>query len=250
MCSKKNQEQAMKKYSRLLLGIFFIISSILLTQCDSPLSDEPLNDPSKISPTLSVERTLDNTKTTTGEAIAFLFDKNLNLVKIMDGGVSVNGTNLTLEYLITGGPYYETSGNYPIFLNTNYTITVTMSNGDTYDSTIRTQFQELHTFNIPATFNHTDSVQVTWEEVIQDYPMSIEFSYDDGDDVGVVYVDIPEDSVDTGSYTIPPDNFTELAGKTCKAKLISEKQGAANEHFKETASISSKIAIIEECHIN
>jgi len=240
----------MQKYIKIMFGIILFVSSLMLTNCDSPLSDEPLNDPSKISPTLTVERTYDTSKALTGEATGFLFDKNLNLVRIKSGGVSVNGTDLTLEYLITGGPYYETNGNYPIYLNTNYTMTVTMSNGDTYDSQIRTQFQDLHTFNIPATFSHTDSIQVTWEEIIPDNPVTIEFSYADGDDIGVVYVYVPDDSIDTGSYTIPAENFTELAGKTAQAKLISEKVESANSHFRDTATISSKYAIIKECQIN
>jgi len=240
----------MQKYIKVLLGIILFTSSLMLTNCDSPLSDEPLNDPSKISPTLSVERTYDNSKALTGEAIGFLFDKNLNLVRIKSGGVSINGTALTLEYLITGGPYYETSGDYPIYLNTNYTMTVTMSNGDTYDSQVRTQFQDLHVFNIPATFSHTDSIQVTWEEIIPDYPMSIEFFYEGDSGSGTVYVEIPEDSVDTGSYTIPQENFATLAGKTVQATIISEKTVQANEHFKTTATISSKFAVIQECQIN
>jgi len=240
----------MQKYIKVLLVIILLVSSLILTNCDSPLSDEPLNDPSKISPTLTVERTYDNSKALTGEAIGFLFDKNLHLVRIKDGGVAINGTDLTLEYLITGGPYYETSSNYEIYQYTNYTITVTMSNGDTYDSQVRTQSQDLHVFNIPAAFSHTDSIQVTWEEIIPDYPMSIEFFYEDDSGSGTVYVEIPEDSVDTGSYTIPHENFTDLAGKTVKAEIVSEKYGEANEHFMSTALISSKFSVIVECHIN
>ena len=240
----------MKNYLKVLIVLLFVGSAFILTNCDSPLSDEPLNDPSKISPTLTIERTYDNSKTLKGEAIAHLFDKNLALVRIKDGGVYVNGTALTLEYYITGGPYYETTGDYPIYRNTQYTITVKMSNGDEYDSVIRTQFQDFHTFNIPATFNNTDDIQISWEEIIQDHPMCLEFTYDDNTGVGSVYVDIPEDSVNTGSYTIPHENFADLAGKTVKAKIMSEKFGTANEHFKTTASISSQFSVIVECHIN
>jgi len=240
----------MQKYIKVLLGIVLLASTLMLTNCDSPLSDEPLNDPSKISPTLTIERTYDNSKALKGEAIAYLWDKNFNLVKIKDGGVSVNSTALTLGYLITGGPYYETSGDYEINQYTNYTITVEMSNGDTYDSQVRTQFQDLHTFNIPATFSHTDSIQVTWADIIIDHSMWIEFSYGDDSGAGFINVDVPEDSVGTGSFTIPSDNFTTLAGKTVQAELVSEKFGTANEHFKTGALISSKFAVIQECQIN
>jgi len=240
----------MQKYIKVLLGIILLASTLMLTNCDSPLSDEPLNDPSKISPTLTIERTYDNSKALNGEAIAYLWDKNFNLVKIKDGGVSVNSTALTLEYLITGGPYYETSGDYLVYLNTNYTMTVEMSNGDTYDSQVRTQFQDLHTFNIPATFSHTDSIQVTWEQVILSDSLWIEFSYDDDSGAGLVNVGIPRDSVDTGSYTIPHENFDQLEGKTVEAKLISEKFGTANTHFKAGATISSQFAVIQECQVN
>jgi|GEM_PF-1491931 len=240
----------MKNYLKVLIVLLLVSTAFMLTNCDSPLSDEPLNDPSKISPTLTIERTYDNSKILKGEAIAHLFDKNLNLVRIKDGGVYVNGTALTLEYYITGGPYYETTGDYPIHQNTQYTITVKMSNGDEYDSVIRTQFQDLHTFNIPATFNNTDDVQISWEEIIPDHPMCLEFSYDDNTGAGSVYVDIPEDSVNTGSFTIPHENFATLAGKTVKAEIVSEKFGTANEHFKTTASISSQFSVIVECHIN
>jgi len=240
----------MQKYIKVLLGIILFASSLMLTNCDSPLSDKPLNDPSLISPALTIERTYDNSKTLKGEAIGHIFDKNFNLVRIKDGGVYVNGTALTLEYYITGGPYYETTGDYPIHCNTNYTMTVEMSNGDTYDSQVRTQFQDLNTFNIPATFNSTDDVQVTWEEIIPDHSMWIEFSYDDDSGAGIVNVDVPEDSVDTGSFTIPHENFTTLAGKTVQAELVSEKFGTANEHFKTGALISSKFAVIQECQIN
>jgi len=240
----------MQKYIKVSLGIILFASSMMLTNCDSPLSDEPLNDPSLIAPVLTIERTYDNSKTLKGEAIAYLWDKNFNLVKIKDGGVSVNSTALTLEYLITGGPYYETPGDYPVYLNTNYTMTVEMSNGDTYNSQVRTQFQDLHTFNIPVTFSHTDSIQVTWEQVISSDSLWIEFSYDDDSGAGLVNVGIHQDSVDTGSYTITHGNFDQLAGKTVQAKLVSEKFGTANEHFKTGALISSKFAVIQECQIN
>jgi len=240
----------MKNYLKVLFVLLLVSTAFMLTNCDSPLSDEPLNDPSKISPTLTVERTYDNSKTLKGEAIAHLFDKNLNLVRIKDGGVYVNGTSLELYHYITGGPYYETAGNYPININTQYTITVKMSNGDEYDSVIETQSQDLHTFNIPATFNSTDDVQVSWGEIIPGYPMCIEFSYVEDSGSGFVNVDVPEDSVDAVSYTIPHENFADLAGKTVKAEIISEKFGTANEHFKTTASISSQFSVIVECHIN
>jgi len=240
----------MKNLLKILMGITFLSLTFFLTNCDSPLSDEPLNDPSKISPTLIVERTYDNAKTLKGEAIAHLFDKNLNLVKIKDGGVSVNGTHMHVEYYITGGPYYETTGDYPIYQNTQYTITVIMSNGVEYDSIIRTQHQDLHTFNIPATFSHTDSIQVTWGDIIPDDNVWIEFSYDDQSGSGVNMVYVPEDSVETGSYTIPADKFTDLAGKTVQAKLVSEKVESANSHFKDTATISSQYAVIKQCQIN
>jgi len=212
----------MQKYIKVSLGIILFASSMMLTNCDSPLSDEPLNDPSLIAPVLTIERTYDNSKTLKGEVMADLFDKNLNLVRIKDGGVFVNGTALTLEYYITGGPYYETTGDYPIHCNTNYTMTVEMSNGDTYDSQVRTQFQDLHTFNIPATFSHTDSIQVTWADIIIDHSMWIEFSYGDDSGAGFINVDVPEDSVGTGSFTIPSDNFTTLAGKTVQANSVRE----------------------------
>ncbi|MCD6330489.1 MAG: hypothetical protein J7M10_09155 [Candidatus Cloacimonetes bacterium] len=240
----------MKKYIKALLGIILLASTMMLTNCDSPLSDEPLNDPSKISPTLTVERTYDNSKTLKGESIAHLFDKNLNLVRIKDGGVYVNGTALTLEYYITGGPYYETTGDYPIHQNTQYTITVKMSNGDEYDSVIETQSQDLHTFNIPATFNHTDDIQVTWAEIIPDDDVWIEFSYEDQSGSGVQMAYVPDDSVGTGSYTIPSEIFSDLAGKTVQAKLVSEKVESANSHFRNTATISSKYAVIKQCQIN
>ncbi len=72
----------MQKYIKVLLGIVLLASTLMLTNCDSPLSDEPLNDPSKISPTLTIERTYDNSKALKGEAIAYLWDKNFNLVKL------------------------------------------------------------------------------------------------------------------------------------------------------------------------
>ncbi len=240
----------MNKLMKIFMGITIVCAAFLLSNCDSPLSDEPLNDPSKISPTLTIERTYDNSKLLKGEAVAHLFDKNLALVKIKDGGVYVNGTGLQVEYYITGGPYYETAGDYPIYQNTQYTITVRMSNGDEYDSVIRTQHQDLHTFNIPDTFSHTDSIQVTWEEIIPEDNVWIEFSYEDQTGSGVNMVYVPEDSVETGSYTIPADNFTDLAGKTVQAKLVSEKVEPANSHFKDTATISSQYAVIKECQIN
>jgi len=239
-----------KNYVKVLFVLLFVGSAFMLTNCDSPLSDEPLNDPSKISPTLTIERTYDNSKTLKGEAIAHLWDKNLNLVRIKDGGVYVNGTSLELYYYITGGPYYETTGDYPIYRDTQYTITVKMSNGDEYNSTVRTQLQDLHTFNIPATFNNTDDVKVSWEEIIAEHSMWIDLTYEDDTGGGSAYIEIPEDSVETGSYTIPHENFADLVGKTVQAKIVSEKFGTANEHFKTTASISSQFAVIQECHIN
>ncbi len=240
----------MQKYIKILFGIILLAFSLMLTNCDSPLSDEPLNNPALIAPSLTIERTYDNSKALKGEAIAFIWDKNFNLVRIKDGGVSVNGTDLILEYLITGGPYYETTGNYPVYQNTIYTMTVEMSNGDTYDSEVRTQFHDLHTFNIPATFSHTDSIHVSWEEIVTCDTMWIEFSYIEDDDSGIVNVGIPQDSVDTGGFTITHNNFDELAGKSVQAKLISEKFGTENSHFKIGAMISSKYTVIKECQIN
>ena len=59
----------MQKYIKVLLGIFLLAPTLMLTNCDSPLSDEPLNDPSLIAPVLTIERTYDNSKVLNGKLL-------------------------------------------------------------------------------------------------------------------------------------------------------------------------------------
>ena len=222
---------------------------------DSPLSEISLTDPSIIEPHIFLSRSIDLNNIFTHEIEVWIFDKNNNTVEILDGGISVNGLDLLVKYAsITNAPYYSDNGEIDILLDSLYSVSIMLSDGEKYYASVRIQDNDLNLFNVPETHNHLQDLPVSWQEIDENIPMSISMGYYFGnsskDGMGFKQIDIPEENLPLGYYDIPsaylsdPEDIYHVS-----LTLTSRKNGTIDNEFKSGSYIVSNLSIKADCDI-
>jgi hypothetical protein len=128
---------------------------------DSPLSDVELNDFSVLKITCSVDQQM-SVSSVQKYCRVQIVDKNGFGVKIKNGSVSVNGTNLSYDdfFKIYGMPL---SG-IPVTKNTLYIFVITLSNGDTCMARVVTPRTEFGTVVCPSPIHLLQDTAITWTD--------------------------------------------------------------------------------------
>ncbi len=205
-----------------------LIIGLLLVSCDSPLSDIEINDPSLINCVFTIERTIEN-GSESEYATAILTDKNLGLVQLKNGSVKVNNQNLG---------YYGFTKTYhsdiQVELNTQYTFTVVLANGEEYSSSVITPANDFGNVGLPNEVTINSDVPITWTDFNSSNNIKIMYQVLDHENV---WHDVFETTTtDDGSYAISNDNiqysnsFMDLA--EAKVILIRNTDGNINPNFR------------------
>ncbi|MEA2104785.1 MAG: hypothetical protein U9P79_09140 [Candidatus Cloacimonadota bacterium] len=238
----------MKKYLKKISPLLILVITLFLSTCDSPLSDEELDDPSLIAPDITLEKNINyETRSVIHIATAHLYDKNFNLVRIEDGGVRVGDTNLDLKQNILGGYYYETT-DIAVNNDVTYHVVITMSNGDTYDAYVTTQSAELYEFVLPEEHDHGLDMDIQWAAASSD-SMQIVWDYNTDEESGTGIIEIPSQFWQSGEYTIPASELSDLAGYDVNFTIQSIKLGQISESFRTGRIIRSVFSITQQSSI-
>jgi hypothetical protein len=221
---------------------------------DSSLSDVSIDDPSLVRPEIIVSKDIDTTGTVSSTIQAWLYDKNNDLIELKNGGITVNGIQMSIgKTLVNKAPYYYIPQTQLDFkLDSTYTFIITLGNGSTYSSSIKTHDKNLHTFNVPKEHNKNQDLPVNWLEIDNRYPMKIIFDAE-ADTSATPYetIEIPASDRDLGSYTISYTKFNNPPDiRSVELKLISEKDGAVNSSFMTGSKITSRLSIKKKVKVN
>ena len=232
--------------------LVFVIPIFLIFSCgEDPISNNPITDPSKISPTITVTRLIEESGKSysqTAEAWLFSAAHPLQTCTIEDGGVSVNGIEMDILYDLFGAPYYKASGYLELDLGDTTTVTVTLSDGNYYDSTVKIQEKDLDSLNFQSPHPHDQDLPISWHEVDTLNSMEIVIDYQFGDSTGVYSIEIPDSCLSVGTYSISSSYFVNLSGATVQITIQSIKDGIANSGF-HNGLIQSVLSITKPCVI-
>jgi hypothetical protein len=225
----------------------FMFLGIMNLTCSSPLSDVSISDPSVIQPQLYVSKTIDNGAKVV-EYIGEIWDKNLQLVTLKDGGVKVNNISMGTHTIpIFNGQEYYISGEDSLkySLNTNYTFVITLGDGSQYNGSVTTQSKDLYQFTAPSSQSRTQDLLISWLDTDPNATMSVQVLYkyqtDSSSSSNTETVQIPSSA--KGSFIISKTYFTPSQGKTTEVDLtlISEIRGTIDSRFRAGSSIVSDL---------
>jgi len=123
---------------------------------DSALSDVEIDDFGLISGTFTV----DKSNGTDVSVTAAIRDKNAYGVHIKNGSVTINGAEMNFG---DAGKVYQ-KNNLPVVKNSVYTFVITLPNGDTSVSVIRTPKAEFGVVTCPDTIHIRKDTAITWSD--------------------------------------------------------------------------------------
>jgi hypothetical protein len=237
----------------IIYGILFfsLITFILGCTQDSALSDVELSDPSLIFPEIKFIQEREGGDVS-HKVVVWILDKNRDSVEILDGGVRVGDTKMSLkEDVITKAPYYQL--NQEVDLGVDYTVSVVLSDGEEYDSNITIQDTDLDVLNVPATHKRTEDMVITWDS-IDSGEMELIYTYfysnEQSSGNGVKKINIPNSAVNQKSYVLEAAYFQNPVGiYEAKIKIGSEKSGIVCNDFRSGGFIKSLISYQKTCEI-
>lgn len=233
-----------------------ILLGIIGLSCSSPLSDTNVTDPSLLEPVLLVTKSIDSTGARTVQYTADIYDKNMNLVTLQNGSVKINNFAMNERANILGGEEYYLSGESEVQFapSTNYSFTLTLSDGNQYNGTVKSQSTDLTEFNTPTTQSHTQNMPLTWKNTDPNATMSIQMLYkfrtDTSGGSGTKTFAISNPS--TESYTVNSSDLTTTQGTIYEVDLtlVSEVRGTIDSHFRPGSYVASDLEITRTVTIN
>jgi hypothetical protein len=162
-----------------LLIALLTVTGLFLQACttESSLSEEEISDPSLISPRFSVKRTKSiQSGTTSYLHTAVLKDAQGDHIELLYGNVTVNGVRLKAFNLFGIPTEYRLSSNdMKVELDSLYTYTIKLSDGQVYASSVRTPASTVLTATVSTigdslllvwTGNNTDSILFEYDTKI------------------------------------------------------------------------------------
>jgi hypothetical protein len=198
--------------------------------CSSPLSDVPISEPSVLRVSALAQHDIGTSGAATSLLQVALFDKHEQWVELKEGGVTVNGLPMSYNGL---GAYTRSDVVRP---DVNYSFVVTLSDSSKYSCNVHTPLN-LYQLNLPASYNRTGPLTVSWLSVDVTAQTVLELS---GDSASARY-NIPSSQ---GSFTLQPTDFSQFhSPQTLRVTLSYSKPGLVDYHFMSTSSAWASFSI-------
>ena len=241
------------KCSKSCFAFLFIIFCIFLffrCETESPLSDVELNDPSVILLEIDVEvvQPLSGGRSKSFQAI--LKDKKGDYIKLKNGGVSVNGSNLeVITFELSDAPYYELVNNQVnLNLNSRYSFNIKLNSESEYIAEVRSIENQLTVFNVPADHMKTENLTVSWQTAnVNDHLQIKVIRYVKTGQGNILPKDktIAITAPALGQYTFNPSYFQDVDGNVINVDfvLMSIEFGTIEGGFKPDSYIKNTYEI-------
>ena len=165
------------RFLRNALIIAGLLSLFILTGCSEPDSGIPevtITDPGAISPIIALSRYIDADQNRTDLVQARLYDKDQNLLRIKNGGISVGDS--TMKISDTG---YELVADTLGFLHADstYDVAIMLSDGNIYHCYAPTPKSDLNTIYAPTYQSRSEPLPIAWQAVDSVGPQTLEYYY-------------------------------------------------------------------------
>ena len=147
----------MKKILKSTIPLFLIA---LLTGCSSPLNDVTIDDFNLIRVSYNLIKEISSNGNNTNLIEVHITDKNYKGFKLEGGDVSVNGISMSYSRGTLENNSYLS--NIEILPNTEYTIVITLANGETATSTFTTPTNNYTTLSYPKIITKGTDYPISW----------------------------------------------------------------------------------------
>lgn len=220
-----------------------LAATVFLTNCDSPLSDVDITDPGLLMVNFAAEQTVSDDGTVLKAQTATVFDKNLASVELKNGGVKVNGQQMSITEILNIKTYYIPSAS--LSLNTDYNFVLTLADGKGYSGTVKTPAKALTSVTVPASPSISEDLVISWNDiyVYDDLIVTLNLTSPAGTVPGATF-NLTKAQMEAGTFTIPKSNFTTPAGITnIQITLTGVEYGTIDSKFRNGSGTIARTRI-------
>jgi hypothetical protein len=242
----------MKPTLRPLAFAALLVVCAALAGCqESSLSDVEIDDPALLQPAIKLKKSYDLFDNPSYAYDVFIYDENDDLLELKNGEVTVEGEAMTVARLVGDLPYYrlDPPGKLPFLFDTTYAVAITLPNGTSYASTVKTPPEDLTSFDVPDEHDRDSAMVVSWTPADPEAVMTLEarYRYPEGSGVEVYQINQPG----AGSYVVPRALFNREAGiYKVEFALFKTYYGEINPAFMSGSSILARISRLAESTVN
>ncbi len=218
----------MKKLTALIVAPFLFFGC----KENSALSDVELSDPNLISPEITITKTLNERGKEQTELVVFLNDKNNNSIDLMKGGVYLNNEKLGVQTEWGGAPYY-TLNNIELSANTNYNFSVTLANDNSYQCSVTSPRDVIHSFVVPEYHNINKDLTVSWGGLSSSPSTSYSLEIENGETFAET-ISLSPSIINNGGYVLSSrvlNQFCEGSREDFTITLKSTTNGKVDHRF-------------------
>lgn len=224
--------------------LYTIPLGLLLASCarnctESALSDVVLTQPELLIVEMTLEKEIG--RSPRHQARIWVRDKNQQALSIKEGGVSVNGQNVSVSKSTVGNlPVYKAgNGRISIDGGKDYDIEVQLGDGSTYSTRLTLPSKTLSRFNVPGLHDSQGPLVVSWDQIDPSYETVLSWTKiipsDSSTTISSDYMVIKNKT----SHTFPPDFFWEGGRKVERVDFDIESKlyGEPNSAFRSESFI-------------
>lgn len=237
-----------------ILGAAALLLTIAGCRQRSVLSDVELTDPSLISPDVLLERTTGADGKIETTVHAYALDKNGDAVEIKNGGVTLNGERLAVDYeTVNNVPFYRPANPRTAELSADetYRFEFELSDGKRYACEVAAQRRALTRLEAPSRHPKDKPMTIRWRDDSDDDYLTLEIETtvkrDDVETTEYDEIPIPQDA--RGEYEIPAAYFDKANVRSAELTLISNKPGEVAKEFgggEATARFAAEATVVLE----
>jgi hypothetical protein len=238
------------KYIRNVATLAALTVTLFFTNCESPLSDIEITDPSVLQPHFVVERSLLENGTVLNALQTTILDKNLASVQLKNGHVKVNGQNMTVTEILNISTYHIPSAS--VDLNSDYNFEVVLANGESYTGSVTTQPKTFTSVTVPANASIDNDLTMSWQDVYvhDDLVISLNLTSPAGTVPGATF-ELTDAQMQAGTFTIPKSNFATPAGITSATiTLTGARYGTIDSKFRSGSVTISRMRVEKKVTFN
>ncbi len=238
---QKNVMKLLSKKLRHVATLFALGSTVVLSSCESPLSDVEITDPGLLQTHFVVERALLQDGSVIASLNTTILDKNLASVELKNAHVKVNGEEMSTTELLNITTYYIPSAS--VNLNTAYNFEVILSDGQSYGGSVTTPGKTFTSVSVPSNPGINEDLTVSWDDVhvYEGLTISLNLTSPAGTVPGATFT-LTEAQMEQGSFVIPKSNFATPAGITSiMITLTGFDYGTINSGFRSGSATISRM---------
>lgn len=238
------------KFSNKGVTLFALAFTLFFSNCDSPLSDVEITDPSLLQTNFTVERALLDDGTVLGALQTTIFDKNLASVELKNAHVKVNGQQMSVTEILNIKTYNIPSA--AVNLNTEYDFEVVLADGKSYGGSVTTPAKTFTSLTVPSNPSKANDLTISWNDVYvhDELILSLNLTSPAGTVPGATFT-LTSAQMQAGTFVIPKSNFATPTGITSIMIILTGVEyGTVDSKFRSGSGTISRMRVEKKVTFN